>query len=99
MYNLRYSPHAQKYFKKIKEKGLKSAYNEALDEIESNPYSGEMKTGDLAGIYCKDVFYNKTNYEIAYRIIEKNGQFVIIILAGTRENFYSELKRYMRTIV
>ena len=95
MYDLRYMPPAKKYFKKLKEKGLINAYGEALSKIASNPYSGEAKTGDLAGVYCMDVFHEKTNHEIAYRIIEDGEHIVVVILAGTRENFYSELKRYM----
>jgi len=40
-----------------------------------------------------DVSYSRAaeNYELAYRIYEKNGQLIVIILAGTRENFYDEL--------
>ena len=96
MYEIRCMPQAEKYFKKIKEKQLKEAYNDALKEISKDPYNaGEKKTGTLAGVYCRDVFYNKTNYEIAYKIYEDNGKLVVIILAGTRENFYNELKRYM----
>lgn len=96
MYELRYMPAALRHFKKVKEKGLKQAYQAALEKIAEDPYCGEAKTGDLAGIYCLDVFYNKTNYEIAYRIYEEDGQLVIVLLAGTRENFYQELKRYMK---
>ena len=96
MYELRYKPPAEKYFKKLKEKGLIAAFREALTEISDDPYNaGEAKLGDLVGIYCCDVYYNKTNYELAYRIFEEDGQFVVVILAGTRENFYQELKRYM----
>ena len=95
MYELRYMPGAERYFKKVREKGLKQAYRKALGEIASDPYSGEAKVGDLAGVYCKDVYYNKTNYEIAYRIYEENAKIVVVILAGTRENFYKELKRHM----
>lgn len=95
MYELRYMPGAERYFKKVKEKGLKQAYRKALGEIAENPYSGEAKVGDLAGVYCKDVYYNKTNYEVAYRIYEESGKIVVVILAGTRENFYKELKRHM----
>ena len=51
MYELRYLPGAEKYFKKIKEKGLKEAYKKALQKIAQNPYQGETKTGDLSGIY------------------------------------------------
>ena len=96
MSKLRYTPQAKRYFKKIKEKGLIDAFNTALDEIESDPYSGELKTGDLAGVYCWDVYYSKVNYEIAYRVLEDNDELIIIILAGTRENFYQELKRFMK---
>jgi hypothetical protein len=38
----------------------------------------------------------KINYEIAYTIdILEDGEVVIIIMAGTRENFYNELKKYL----
>ncbi len=96
MYDLRYMPQARKYFKKIADKHLAGEFTKALNEIAADPYeAGEAKTGDLAGIYCRDVYYSKTNYEIAYRIIEENDKLVVVILAGTRENFYKELKRYM----
>ena len=96
MYEIRFTGAAEKYMKKLKEKGLKKAFQEALEEISSDPYIGELKTGDLAGVYCYDIYYSKTNYELAYKIYEEDGQMVVVILAGTRENFYDELKRYMK---
>lgn len=96
MYNLKYSKAAKKYFKKIKEKGLKESFKNALKEIQQDPYIGSAKKGDLSGVYGYDVFYNKTNYEIAYKIYEEDGKLVVVILAGTRENFYQDLKRYMK---
>ena len=39
MDKLRYTSHAKKYFKKLKEKGLIKEYNEALDAIECDPYT------------------------------------------------------------
>lgn len=95
MYEMRYTNAAQRYFKKIKEKGLKTAFRKALGIISENPYCGTLKAGDLAGIYGYDVFYNRTNYEIAYRIYEEEDKIVVVIMAGTRENFYHELKRYL----
>jgi len=59
-----------------------------------DPASGEQKKGDLAGIWCFGVFCNKTNYEIAYRIYEEDGQLVVVILAGTRENFYEDYRGF-----
>ena len=96
MYEIRFTGAAEKYLRKVKEKGLKKAFQEALQKISSDPYVGELKSGDLAVVYCLDVYYSKTNYELAYRIYEEDGQMVVVILAGTRENFYDELKRYMK---
>ena len=96
MYRLKYSTASRKYFKKINEKGLKKSFENALKSIQENPYIGKPKKGDLSGIYGYDVFYNKTNYEIAFKIYEEKGKYVVVILAGTRENFYEELKRYMK---
>jgi hypothetical protein len=89
---------AEKYFKKLKDKDLGAAFEDALGKIADDPYgAGKAKTGDLSGIHSWDVYYNKTNYEIAYRIYEDDGKIVVVILAGTRENFYEELKRYMNS--
>jgi mRNA interferase RelE/StbE len=40
----------------------------------------------------------RQNYELAYTILEENDYTVVVILAGTRENFYEELKRYMKNL-
>lgn len=90
-----YLPPAAKYIKKIKDKHLKKAFQEAIEEIETNPYIGSAKTGDLSGVYGYDIYYNKTNYELAYKIEFVEDTVVVVILAGTRENFYESLKRYM----
>lgn len=98
MYEIRFTGAAEKYLRKVKESGFKKAFQEAIEKISSGPYIGEMKTGDLTGIYCYDIYYSKTNYELAYRIYDENGHMVVVILAGTRENFYEELKRYMKQV-
>ena len=92
MYKLLFSPQAERFFKKLKEKPLK----EAFLELKKNPYIGQPKRGDLAGIYGFDVKYKDVNYEIAYTICEVNGKKIIVLLAGTRENFYQQLKRYIK---
>jgi len=96
MYEIRFTGATEKYFNKVREKGLKQAFQVALEEISIDPYIGELKAGDLAGVYCYDVYYCKTNYELAYRIYEEDGEMVVMILAGTRVNFYEDLKRYMK---
>ena len=48
------------------------------------------------GIYSLDVFYNKTNYELAYKPVIKDDTVISVIMAGMRENFYEELKSYIK---
>jgi mRNA interferase RelE/StbE len=96
MFEIRFTRAAERYLKKVQEKGLKKAFQDALKEIGKDPYIGNLKTGDLAGVFGYDIYYSKTNYEIAYKIYEKDLQMVVVILAGTRENFYDELMRYMK---
>ena len=96
MYSLRYSAAATKYIKKIKNRELKSELKKAIDSIAHNPLIGEAKMGDLHGIFGYDVYYDSINYEIAYTILEKEV-VITIILVGTRENFYKELKRYIKS--
>ncbi len=93
MYEVKISSQAAKYFKKIKDKHLKQSFFEAINKIAKDPYIGSRKKGDLAGLYGFDVRYDGINYEIAYWVEEINGKLVVIVLAGTRENFYDELKR------
>lgn len=95
MYEILFSSASERFFKKIKEKPLKETYKKALQKISENPYIGQPKHGDLSGVYGFDVKYQDINYEIAYTINEVNGKKVVILLAGTRENFYEKLKRYI----
>ncbi len=96
MYEILFSSAAASFFKKIKEKPLKDTYRQALEDISKNPYVGQPKSGDLSGVYCFDVKYRGNNYEIAYTINELNGNKIVVLLAGSRENFYKQLKRYIK---
>jgi len=95
MYEILFSSAAERYFKRLKEKPLKKAYKDALFEIAKDPYVGPAKYGDLAGIYGYDVKYQGVSYEIAYTIHEP-AEIIVVLLAGTRENFYEQLKRYIK---
>lgn len=96
MYGISYSKAAERYLKKIKDKHLLAAFKDAIDKLKQDPYIGTQKIGDLQGIFGYDVRYAGINYELAYRIYEDDQQLVVIVLAGTRENFYEELKRMLK---
>lgn len=97
MVEIRLAPPAAKYLKKLKDLRLKELLISKIQMIAENPTIGETKKGDLQGIRSLDVFYNGTNYEIAYKLVVlDDGQVVVVIMAGTRENFYEQLKRYMQ---
>ena len=100
MAELRILPPAARFFKKLKDKQLKRLYQKTIDAILEDPSIGEEKTGDLKGVRGYDIFYNHTNCELAYtveyvkRIDSDALDIVVVIMAGTRENFYEALKRY-----
>ncbi len=96
MTEVRFLPPAAKFIKKLRDKKLKDLYQEAVDKIREDYTVGDAKTGDLSGVYGYDIYYNKTNYELAYTVEYLENVVVVIIMAGTRENFYDQLKQYMR---
>ena len=96
MAEVRFLPPAAKFLKKLKDKKLKTLYREATDKIREKHAIGEAKSGDLSGVYGYDIFYNKTNYELAYTVEYVENKVIVVIMAGTRENFYEELKRYLK---
>ncbi|MEK5040695.1 type II toxin-antitoxin system RelE/ParE family toxin [Sporosarcina sp. FSL K6-3457] len=96
--NFEILPGARKFLKSIKnDKALQGKFQSAIESLRLDPTLGESKKGDLAGISSLDIRHNKTNYELAYRVKRlENGDLLLIILAGTRENFYEDLKNYMK---
>jgi len=91
-YRFRIKTTAKKYIKKIRQKKLKQLYEEAFTAVLQAPYTaGDMKRGDLAGIFVYSFSFQKTEHRVAY-VIEEDT--VVFLMAGTHENFYQELKRY-----
>jgi hypothetical protein len=92
-----YTPISERYLKKLKDKKLKDLFRNVIMGIREDPSLGDAKTGDLKGVYSVDIFYNGKNYELAYSLSKlKNEEVVVIIMAGTRQNFYQEVKRYIK---
>lgn len=92
-------PGAKTYFKSLrKDKALLRKFQVAIKELQLDPRLGDEKKGDLAGVFSLDIRHNKTNYELAYFVEEKeDGELLLIIFAGSRENFYDKLKIYIKS--
>ncbi|MGG0257370.1 type II toxin-antitoxin system RelE/ParE family toxin [Bacillus toyonensis] len=89
---------AAKELKKMRESDntLYKKINAAIESIRKNPLIGDAKKGDLKGYFCVDVKHMGINYELCYTLEEdENGNIVVIVLTGPRENFYPILKRYL----
>ena len=54
---------------------------------------GESKKGDLAGFRVHKFSYGKQKFLIAYRFQDTE---IVFFKIGTHENFYRELKKYLR---
>lgn len=98
MTEVRFLPPAAKFIKKLKDKKLKMLYQEAINRIREDHTVGEAKIGDLSGVYGYDIYYNKVNYELAYTVEYLEDKIIVVVMAGTRENFYDQLKTYMRNL-
>lgn len=100
MFDIKTTPRFNKASKKLAKGNASIATKivESMDAIRTNPYIGDLKHGDLKGIRCLDFYVSGTNYELAYDIEEDedgNITIVLLLLIGTRENFYNELKRFL----
>jgi hypothetical protein len=92
------------YVKKAR-KPLQLAIEDAVEEVCANPDIGEAKWGDLAGIWVYKFKFQRQEYLIAYRpppveprppSAEVELLMIDFYQVGSHENFYDDLKRYLR---
>ena len=62
----------------------------AVEVIVSNPLVGDVKLGDLSGVY---VYKFKSQTQLLLLAYEFDPQTRHLLLLGTHENFYRDLKR------
>ena len=68
----------------------KDAVDQAVDEIIRDPGIGEAKKGDLVGVYVHKFDCVNQQFLLAY---EYDPTTRVLLLVGTHENFYRNLKR------
>jgi mRNA-degrading endonuclease RelE of RelBE toxin-antitoxin system len=64
--------------------------DDAVAAIVANPEIGEPKKGDLRGVY---VYKFKSNQQLMLLAYEYDPATRMLLLLGSHENFYRELKR------
>ncbi len=68
----------------------KEEVDQAVADIVSDPTIGEAKKGDLSGVYVYKFDCVKQQFLLAY---EYDPLTRLLLLVGTHENFYRNLKR------
>lgn len=100
-----YKPPFSRFVRKA-HKPLQLAIEDAVEEICETPEIGEAKVGDLAGIRVYKFRFNRQEYLIAYRPLSAEDKAAGVLLelliidfyqVGSHENFYTDLKRYLRS--
>lgn len=89
-----YKPLFRKFVKK-QTRPFQLAIEDEIEGIMTEPHVGEAKTGDLAGFRVHKFSFRKQKLLIAYRL-EDVG--IVFFKAGPHENFYRELKKYLREV-
>jgi mRNA interferase RelE/StbE len=71
----------------------KTVLDQQIRRIAEDPAVGEEKKGDLKGVFVHKFKLKATQYLLAYR---KAGKNLELIMIGPHENYYRELKQYLK---
>ena len=103
MHNKRMKSNFKRPFVQYAKKAHKPLQLAIEDEVEivcGDPGIGELKVGDLAGMRVHKFRFSRQEYLIAYRAPSEDGPMEFLIIdfyqVGGHENFYTELKQYLR---
>ena len=85
-----YSPTFERHVKKLHGNEKKSL-DIAVREIQEDPSIGELKRGDLEGMYIYKFKHGRQLWLLAYTV--DSEEYLTLRLVGPHENFYRDLKR------
>ncbi|WP_423708457.1 type II toxin-antitoxin system RelE/ParE family toxin [Undibacterium sp. WLX3042] len=92
---IKVTPSFTRSIKKLHERD-KLTLDDAINDIVKNPYIGSQKKGDLSKILVHKFKINKQEVLLVYKKLEPsrdNPEVLVLVLLGTHENFYRELKQ------
>ncbi|RPH50111.1 MAG: type II toxin-antitoxin system RelE/ParE family toxin [Desulfobacteraceae bacterium] len=89
---------SRSFEKKVKKmsKPEKEFLDREIKSIADDSQIGEGKKGDLRRIFIHKFKLKTLNYLLAYR---KAGEDLELIMIGPHENYYRDLKRYLKNLV
>ncbi|MFH2061098.1 MAG: type II toxin-antitoxin system RelE/ParE family toxin [Pseudomonadota bacterium] len=82
----------EKKVKKLSEQ-IKKILDSQVLKIAQNPSVGEEKKGDLRGVFIHKFKIKSTQYLLSYRFV---GNDLELIMIGLHENYYRDLKSYLK---
>jgi len=93
-YQIVMAPSAHRRYKKF-DPLLQQKVRHEVGALAEEPHRYEELRGPLKGIRSYHFEHGRTQYRIAYRIIEDRNQ-IEIVLVKSRESFYQALRRIVR---
>jgi len=94
-YEIFLAPRAKKQYERL-DPHIRQEITTLLSELEDEPY----QTGNpLKGLNTELRYIKLSHAGVQYRAvydIDKKGKEVLIVFLGSRENFYKELRRFIR---
>ncbi len=72
----------------------KKAMDKQVIKIAENPSIGTEKKGDLRGVFVHKFKLKTAQYLLSYRFV---GDDLELIMIGLHENYYRDLKSYIKT--
>ncbi|GFP33184.1 hypothetical protein HKBW3S42_01506 [Candidatus Hakubella thermalkaliphila] len=89
-----YKPPFKRFVKK-QSRAFQLAIEDEVEGVRNTPDMGEAKKGDLSGLRVHKFKFQRQEYLIAYK---EESNIIIFYMIGTHENFYRELKKYLREV-
>jgi hypothetical protein len=75
-------------------KAQKTQLDKQIKRILEDPAIGIEKKGDLRGVYVHKFILQTIQYLLAYRVVDENLE---LIMSGPHQNYYRDLKKYIKS--
>lgn len=85
-------PRFKKYIKKLP-RHFQQVILDEVEDVLASPGVGELKRGDLAGFRVHKFTMNRQLTLLAYKA---ENDLLVLYQVGPHENFYDNLKRYLK---